>query len=102
VQDQVMISVLAEGSYYIPKMFTPDGDGINDILFVNTLGYKSVDFKLFNRFGQLVFSTDDTSVGWDGTFNRSIQNPDTYVYTLVLETLTNQVINDKGSLRLVR
>ncbi len=102
VRDHVMIKVNEEHSYYIPEMFTPDGDGVNDILFVNTLGYSSVDFKLFNRFGQLVFSTDDTNVGWDGRFNGNIQNPDTYVYTLVLETFTNQLINKKGLLQLVR
>ena len=102
LQDQVMIHISDEISYYIPEMFTPDGDGINDILFVNTLGYRSVDFKLFNRFGQLVFSTDDPNIGWDGRFNGSIQNPDTYVYTLALETFTNQSVNKKGFLQLVR
>lgn len=102
VKDSVTVTVRGQKGYFIPDMFTPDGDGINDILFVNSLGYKSVDFKLFNRLGQLVFSTDDTRVGWDGTFNRSIQNPDTYVYTLVVETHTNNFIKEKGSLRLVR
>jgi len=102
IQDQVVIRIDNELSYYVPEMFTPNGDGANDMLFVNMLGYRSIDFKVFNRFGQLVFSTNDANVGWDGRFNGNIQNPDTYVYTLVLETYKEEMISEKGSFQLVR
>lgn len=99
---QVTLHVRARDSYFIPEMFTPDGDGVNDMLYVNTIGYGAIEFKLFNRFGQLVFSTDDSDIGWDGRINGQLQKPDTYVYTLVLEVSDDETISEKGTIQLVR
>jgi gliding motility-associated-like protein len=99
---QVTVNVRPEDSFFIPEMFTPDGDGVNDMLFVNTVGYGAIDFKLFNRFGHLVFSTQDSDIGWDGKINGQLQKPDTYVYTLVVEVSEDEFIKEKGTVQLVR
>jgi gliding motility-associated-like protein len=68
-------------SYEIPNVFTPNGDGINDILIAKTSGaVEKVDFKLFNRSGLLVFSTNNPRIDWDGTYNGRVVSPGVYFY----------------------
>ena len=60
--------------YYIPNTFTPDGDSYNENLApVFTSGYDPYDFDLFifNRWGETVWESHDSSVGWDGTYGAS-------------------------------
>jgi len=67
--------------YEIPNVFTPNGDGINDWLVAKTSGLvEKVDFKLFNRNGQLIFRTDNPKIEWDGTYKGKIVSPGVYFY----------------------
>lgn len=77
------IKVLTNCYIAIPTAFTPNGDGLNDYLYP-TNAYKAIDleFKVFNRLGQLIFSTTDWTNKWDGTFGGNPQDPGTYVWTL--------------------
>jgi gliding motility-associated-like protein len=63
-------------SYELPNVFTPNGDGFNDIFYSNNPGnvIKQVDMKIFNRYGQLVFETADPQIAWDGKYGDS-KNP---------------------------
>jgi gliding motility-associated-like protein len=67
----------------IPNAFTPDLDGINDVFLpVNTCGFSEFRLSVFNRWGQLVFFSDQPGSGWDGTFD-GVQVPsDVYVFVL--------------------
>ncbi len=67
----------------VPSGFTPNGDGHNDYLYPLN-AYKAVDleFKIFNRYGQLVFETKDWTKKWDGTINGKPQDPGTFVWML--------------------
>ena len=72
-----------EGSVGIPSGFTPNGDGFNDIFFVDGYGFELFDFKIYNRYGQLVFESLDPTIGWDGTSLDGRQlNPGTFAYVL--------------------
>lgn len=67
--------------YEIPNVFTPNGDGINDILIAKTSGLvEKVDLKIFNRTGVLVFRTSEPRINWDGTYNGKIVSPGVYFY----------------------
>ena len=67
--------------YEIPNVFTPNGDGINDILIAKTSSMvEKVDFKLFNRSGLLIFSTDKPRIEWDGMYNGRVVSPGVYFY----------------------
>ncbi len=67
----------------VPNAFTPNGDGKNDYLYpLNGFLTSDLEFKVFNRFGQLVFETRDWSKKWDGTIGGSPQPTGTYVWTL--------------------
>ncbi|RYD56813.1 MAG: T9SS type B sorting domain-containing protein [Sphingobacteriales bacterium] len=68
---------------YVPNAFTPNGDGRNDVFRVMSKGdMKLIVFKVFNRFGQMVFETTDMNKGWDGVLNGTQQDLGTYFYYL--------------------
>ncbi len=67
--------------YEIPNVFTPNNDNSNDRLIARTSGLvEKVDFKLFNRNGQLIFSTTEPRLNWDGTYNGKVVSPGIYFY----------------------
>jgi gliding motility-associated-like protein len=67
--------------YEIPNVFTPNGDNINDRLVAKTSGLvEKIDFKLFNRNGLLIFSTNEPKINWDGTYKGKIVSPGVYFY----------------------
>ena len=67
----------------VPKAWSPDGDGHNDKLYPLTICIKELKyFRVFNRWGQLVFETSTIGQGWDGIFNGSPQVMDVYTWTL--------------------
>ncbi len=73
--------------FKMPSAFTPNGDGINDYfnLVVNEGAPKVTAFRIFNRWGQLVYDNDDPERGWDGTFRGQPQASDTYFYYVQVE-----------------
>ena len=88
---------------YVPNAFTPNGDNINDVFIPVPLGMKYITyFQIFNRFGQMVFSTSRPKVGWDGTFNGTPQNPDVYVWIAEGVDYRNKTIFTKGTVVLIR
>jgi gliding motility-associated-like protein len=76
-----MICVDSCKFYEIPNVFTPNGDDINDRLVAKTSGLiEKVDFKLFNRYGVLIFETDNPKLDWEGTYKGKIVSPGVYFY----------------------
>lgn len=66
---------------FIPNAFTPNGDEINDKLCIRSLELEGIKiFRIFNRWGELVFETTDLNHCWDGYYKGKIVNPDVYVY----------------------
>lgn len=98
---EVYILKIEECSVGLPTAFSPNGDGKNDIFQVRGSGIKKIDLKIFNRFGQLVFETQDLSTGWDGTFNGHGSAADVYGYILIATyDGYNRII--KGNVTLLR
>ncbi|HKK40849.1 MAG TPA: gliding motility-associated C-terminal domain-containing protein [Bacteroidales bacterium] len=76
-----MVCIDSCNFYEIPNVFTPNGDDINDRLVAKASGLvEKIDFKLFNRNGMLLFSTDDPRINWDGTYKGKIVSPGVYFY----------------------
>jgi gliding motility-associated-like protein len=88
----------------IPSAFTPNGDGLNDIykiLATKNLTLKS--FTIFNRWGELVFSSNDISIGWDGRFKDREQPIGTFVYYIEALKISNKDnYNITGTVTLIR
>jgi gliding motility-associated-like protein len=97
------IKVNPETFIRMPTMFTPNGDGNNDVVHVRGWGIKTLkEFKIYNRWGQLIFSSTDLQEGWDGTFKGVLQNNDVYAYKVVVETWRDTELFEEGFINLVR
>lgn len=87
---------------YIPNAFTPNGDGNNDVLFVRGPVIEKMLFRVFNRWGELVFESTSRSVGWDGTFKGRPCDPDVYDYYLEGICVGGEEALIKGNVTLMR
>jgi len=86
----------------VPNAFSPNGDGMNDVLLVRGFGIAKFNLKIFNRWGQLVFESNDPAIGWDGRYKGTIQPMDAYAYTVYIEFSDGTRANKNGSITLLR
>ncbi len=101
--DTVNIVIYKGPDIYIPTAFTPDDDGLNDVLHVLPIGLKTFDyFKIYNRFGQLIFISYNKDNGWDGRYKGSRQPAGTYVYVLSGTDFKGRPLFRKGTVLLLR
>lgn len=87
---------------FIPNIFSPNADGQNDELKVYSNFVKSMEFVIFDRFGEKVFESNDQTQGWDGTFGGQKVQPGLYVYYLRAVLITGETIFREGNVTLVR
>jgi len=92
----------AEPDIFIPSAFTPNGDNNNDIFYVRGSNLYSIELEIYNRWGELVFRTDDLNRGWDGSYNGREADPGVFVYHLKAICLDKQEYFTKGNLTLIR
>lgn len=99
----VRIKIHLGPAIYVPTAFTPNGDGKNDRFTPQPVGIRSYNyFRVFNRWGQVLFSSRQLHQGWDGTFNGQAQPAGTYVWMIEGVTNDNKVITKKGTVTLIR
>jgi gliding motility-associated-like protein len=98
------IDVLKSCYIAVPSAFTPNGDGLNDYLYpLNALKADNLEFKVYNRWGQLVFSSENWLSKWDGTIGGHPAPADTYVWMLhYVDRDTGKSVFQKGTSLLVR
>jgi gliding motility-associated-like protein len=90
-------------SVFVPNAFTPNHDGKNDLLRPIAVGMAHIDyFRIFNRWGQLVFSTTANEQGWDGTIAGKLQPSGTYVWLVKATDYTGAPYMQRGTLVLIR
>jgi len=92
----------ADPNIFIPTAFTPDQDGNNDQLFVRGEVMSSIDLSIYNRWGELVFRTQDQNKGWDGTLGGKAVDPGVFVYHLKAICFDGQEYFEKGNVTLIR
>lgn len=99
----VRLKVYKGPELYVPTAFTPNGDGKNDRFFPFPVGIVKLNyFKVFNRWGQQVYTSNTLNEGWDGTTEGKPQPTGTYVWMAEGVTKDNKVITHKGSVTLIR
>ena len=88
----------------VPNAFTPDNDGDNDFFNIVNNGEieQVIEFKIYNRWGQLVYDNEDPDNGWDGTYNDKDQPSDVYIYNISVERLDGVVFSWQGDVTLIR
>ncbi len=104
--DTVLVKVFpwicGESSMFIPNAFSPNGDGQNDVLYVRGKMIKYMTFRVFNRWGELMFESFDRGDGWDGTFKGKKMDPDVYDYYLKVTCIDNIESIVKGNITLLK
>ncbi len=102
----LVISIQDVLIYYVPNSFTPDGDEFNNIFKpIFTAGYDPHDYSLliFNRWGEVVFESNDSEYGWDGTFHGKISQNGVYTWKIEFkETMTDKRHKILGHVNLIR
>ena len=93
--------------FYIPNAFTPNGDAINDIFYAYGRGVEEITLKIYNRWGEKLFESNDLTSGWDGTYRGELLNPGVYVYhvkVLFCDGSRLPLLHEyrKGSITLIR
>ncbi|HMK03569.1 MAG TPA: PKD domain-containing protein [Ferruginibacter sp.] len=88
---------------YVPNAFTPNGDNINDVLRPILIGMKDLNFfRVYNRWGVLMFSTTEKGKGWDGRYGGKAQDPANFVWMAEGVTYKGQLRRKKGNAVLIR
>ncbi len=86
----------------VPNAFTPGKFGKNSVVRVEGFGIGKMNWKIYNRWGQVVFSSTNKSLGWDGTFKGALQPLDVYTYTLDVEFTDGKKYRKTGDITLLR
>ncbi len=87
---------------FVPNVFTPNGDGQNDVLYVFGAMVKQIEWRIFDRWGELVFETYSRGEGWDGTYKGKSLAPDVYDYYLKVDCDGGGSFIKKGNVTLMR
>lgn len=96
------VSVVINPLVNVVTAFTPNGDGVNDNAVVFGFGVQRMVFRIFNRWGQLMFESRDPRFGWDGNFKGKPQPMDGYAYTLEADLINGESVRQSGSISLIR
>jgi len=103
-EDDIVIRVYKKGpDIIVPSAFTPNGDGKNDVLRPIPLGITKLHyFSMYNRWGQLVFTTTELGKGWDGMYQGTAQPGSTYVFIAEGTDYLGKTVFRKGTVVLIR
>lgn len=97
------IRINPETLIFVPNAFTPNGDGKNEIFFASAVGIKDFSLKIFNRWGEVMFETNDPSEGWNGMHpsgKEAVQG--VYTWTVFAKGENDKLIEKRGKLSLLR
>ncbi len=100
--DSVYIEVDPSTNIYVPNIFSPNNDDNNDMYLVRGKGVDQFNLAIYNRWGQLVFESNDIEQGWDGTKDGTPLNQGVFVYKLQVIMYNNDRIEQTGNITLIR
>jgi gliding motility-associated-like protein len=96
------VDVLINALLDVPNAFTPGRFGQNSTIMVKGFGIENMNWKIYNRWGQVVFQSNSPYYGWDGTFKGIPQPMDVYTYTLEATFSNGTKTTRKGDITLIR
>lgn len=92
----------AAKDFFVPNTFTPNGDGNNDVLYARSIKTDELYFAIYNRWGELVFETNDPSKGWDGKYKGKDADVGVFGWYLRAKCLNGGEMFNKGNVTLIR
>ncbi len=101
--DTIKVQVVNQAAFFVPTGFSPNGDGRNDFFRPRAIGYRSLTyFKIFNRWGQMVYITENFESGWDGKFDGQHCEVGTYFWEISYTDRFGKNGTLKGDVTLIR
>jgi gliding motility-associated-like protein len=101
-KDSINVNVNTEGILTVPNAFAP-GNGINSKFKIIRRGFANLrHFRIYDRWGVMVFESKDIEDGWDGTYKGVPQPLGVYVYDISAATASGKVFNKSGNVTLLR
>lgn len=96
------ITIFVDGVLYVPNAFTPNGDGKNDVFYA--FGQDIVEFNMliFDRWGELLFESDDLELGWDGFYKNELAKTETYIWKIKYKDVQGNPGEKIGTVSLIR
>ena len=106
-EDEVSVQVVINGVFtcYVPTAFTPDGDGLNDFLYVSgeSIDVTNFTFRIFNRWGEQIFEAEDMNTMWDGRHKNAPAQEDVYIWKVeTKDAVTGELKEFTGHVMLMR
>jgi gliding motility-associated-like protein len=99
----VVSGICGEPLIFVPNAFTPNGDGLNDVLYVRGYNIERVIlFAIYNRWGEKVFESHSVNEGWDGDYKGRTAKGDVFAYYLKVECQTGEEFFKKGNVTVIR
>jgi gliding motility-associated-like protein len=96
------VSIIGEGDIKFPNAFTPNGDGLNDSFKPVSKGVIKYEMYVYNRWGELIFTTKDLNAGWSGKINGDLAKPDVYVWKAEGKFTNGRSFELAGDITLIR
>ena len=101
--DTLLIKAYGVKGLLVPTAFSPNNDGRNDKLTITLINIQHLNyFKIYNRWGQVVFQTSNSGTGWDGNYQGKPQSIGVFVYYLTATDNFNKQLSKKGNITLLR
>jgi len=101
--NQVNVNIDYTMDEFVPSVFSPNGDGKNDVFrLVNMKYQRLIEFRVFNRWGKEIYNSTDNTKGWDGTYKGTPQDPGTYSYLIRVAVPDGKQKTYQGNVTLVR
>jgi gliding motility-associated-like protein len=102
----VLVEVIEDGCFesdvFIPNTFTPNGDGFNDVMYARGHKLETVYFAIYNRWGEMVFETNDLKTGWDGNYKGKPADVGVFGYYVKVKCYNGKETFKKGNITLIR
>lgn len=101
--DDITVKVFVQADLYVPNAFTPNGDGLNDVIRPVLAGIKELKyFRVFNRYGEIVFATGKPGEGWNGMYKGEKQNAGGFTWMAEATDFKGNTIRKNGVVVLIR
>lgn len=103
ITDTLLVRMFAEREIYVPTVFSPNGDGANDVLIPRLVGIEDlIYFRVYDRWGQLMYQTTQENQGWNGVYKGVNQPMETYAWTAEGKDIDGNIIKRSGTVILLR
>jgi gliding motility-associated-like protein len=101
--DTQFVKIIKKIKIYVPKAFTPDGNGVNEYLYPTLMGFKKLNsFRVFDRWGKLLFASQTERPGWDGRINGNLQETKTVVWMVEAVDVDGVTHREQGTTIILR